>query len=272
MNSLRFIDDLARDGALNMALDNLLAIQGGRPGAAVVLRAYSWSGPTLSCGFHQKIEERVDFEGCRRYGVDIVRRPTGGRELLHNGDLSFSISGYLDTVAIRYDGMFHARDFFFKVCQVISRGLEALGIKVSIKPGKKKVRSVNFLPCLATSAQYEILSGGKKVVPMAQRLYQHSVLVHGSIPLAGSMIPTAGLLRVAEADVLQRQIDQSSTNLHQLLGVKVDIGQLKRHLWQSFQEVYGGKITPRPLSENEVARAEALSEKWGFRILTNALQ
>jgi lipoate-protein ligase A len=133
------------------------------------------------------------------------------------------------------------------------------------------VGSVNFLPCLATSAQYEILSGGKKVVPMAQRVYQHSVLVHGSIPLAGSAIPTAGLLRVADVSRLQRQIEQFSTNLHQLLDVKVDIYQLKKHLWHSFQDVYGSKTTPQSFSENEVARAEAMSEKWGFKILTNTL-
>ena len=91
MNSLSFIDDPPRDGALNMALDHFLSLQIRQSGMAGVLRLYRWERPTLSCGFHQRAERRIDFAGCQRFSVDVVRRPTGGRELLHDGDLSFSL-------------------------------------------------------------------------------------------------------------------------------------------------------------------------------------
>lgn len=258
---------MARDGALNMALDNLLAIHAGKPGSPVVLHLYRWNEPTLSCGFHQRIEERIDFESCQRYGVDVVRRPTGGRELLHDGDLSFSVSSHLEREAFGGYAKFHAGEIFFKACRVITRALEALGIKALIKSGRKKVENTTLIPCLASPSQYEILCDGKKVVPIAQRVYQHSVLAHGSIPLDDSMIPIARLLRVSDAERLQRQIDKSSVSLNRLLNADIDIEQLKKCLWQSFQEVYGGKTKDQPLSEDEITEAMTMAGRWECRIL-----
>ena len=264
MNILRFIDDLPRHGALNMALDNALAFYTGKQNSLVVLRLYSWIKPTLSCGFHQKVEKRVDFESCQRYGVDVVRRPTGGRELLHNGDLSFSVSSQLRDVDFRVG------EIFFNVCHVITQSLKELGIKVLIKSGEKKGRNNRLMPCLASPSQYEILCNGKKIVPMAQRIFQHSVLVHGSIPLSDSKIPVARLLRVSDTEWLQRQIDESSTSLNRILNKDVDIRKLKMHLWQNFQNIYGGTIKNQPFSEGEVTKAKAMARRWECRMLEKA--
>ncbi|MCD6163541.1 MAG: hypothetical protein J7K40_14165 [candidate division Zixibacteria bacterium] len=261
MNSLRFINDPARNGALNMAIDDLLACRAVESKVSVVFRLYRWSKPTLSCGFHQRIEKRVDFESCWRNKVNLVRRPTGGRELLHDGDLSFSIIGALD---YQKPEKFAAKDFFFKAGRVIIEGLEALGIKASLADGLKKAVNSHHQPCLAAPSQYEVVCGGKKIAPMAQRVYPDSVLVHGSIPLADSEISTVDLLKVENKLLIQRKIAESSTNLCQIIGKTVNFKALEKRFLISFENVFSGKAELINISKREMA--EAFKEKFSWQI------
>ncbi len=243
-----------------MAIDDYLASLPGDNGCAAVFRLYSWQRPTLSCGFHQVISKRIDIDSCRRHKIDLVRRPTGGRELLHDGDLSFSIIGYdCANSPVRLAG---AKDFFFKAGRIICGGLEYLGIRATIVSGTRTRSNAGARPCLAVSSQYEIKAGGKKVVPMAQRLYPGSILVHGSIPLRDSGISTARLLRVKNPENLQRQIDGSSTNLYQLLNNEVDIEGLKKSLFLSFRKTFAGDIGRQTISKAELTGALKESFNW----------
>ena len=259
MNKLRFIDDSARAGELNMAIDDLLACQAGQDGTPVIFRLYSWSRPTLSCGFHQRIEQRVDFGSCRRYKVDLVRRPTGGRELLHDGDLSFSITGRINSqVPVKRE----VKDFFFKVGRVIIEGLESLGIKALLLDGIRKATVSSLQPCLTALSQYEIVSEGKKIAPMAQRVYPGSVLVHGSIPLTNPKIQTALLLKVKDPTTLQQQIESSSTNLFQILGGEVDMKSLKKSLLLNFKDIFQGSVKRYDILGRELTEATQNSLRW----------
>jgi len=260
VNKLRFIDDPVRVGAVNMALDDTLARFAEEFDPETIFRIYGWLTPTLSLGYHQRSGERVNFENCLRLGVDLARRPTGGRELLHNGDLSFSIvtqSGFEKSEMIG-----RSREFFFKVGQVITSGLGAFGIKTLIESGSIRHRKVSGAPCLIATSRYEIKADGKKLVPMAQRLYPGSMLVHGSIPLEKSQITTASLLNTDSPDSLQGQIDESSTDLYQLSKRKIDIIALRRELELRFEEVFEGSIKYRSIPETVLTKALASKLKW----------
>jgi lipoate-protein ligase A len=233
------VDDGARGGVLNMAIDDLLARSDFFCKNEAIFRTYKWDKPTLSYGFHQKIESRIDLAECYEYGVELAQRPTGGRELLHDNDLSFSVVKRIESV--NSDTINMAKDFFLKVGSFIVEALQFLGVEAEVRSGKVKRTDSRSVPCLAVTSQYEIVSGGKKIVPIAQRVYPQAVLLHGSIPLQDSVIPTALLLKSSNKNRLQEIIDGASTNLSRILGCKVNLDLLKNSLRQAFEREFDGK-------------------------------
>jgi lipoate-protein ligase A len=238
VNSLWFIDDVARRGSINMGLDDIMAHRIWFCKNELICRTYTWEVPTLSYGHHQKPELRIDTESCKKAGVDLARRPTGGRELLHDGDLSFALVARNPDV--NKNALVGDRGFFLKAARVIIHALKALGIDATVSSGAGKIETIRHAPCMAAVSEYEIIAGGKKLVPMAQRIYAGSILVHGSLPLHKQRVITADLLKVTDRERLQRIIDKSSTNLRQLLGSEVDITELERYIKSAFEKEFGG--------------------------------
>lgn len=256
MNRLRFIDDEARPGALNMALDYYLANNKISDEFLLTLRLYRWDKPTLSCGFHQRIEQRVDLAKCQEKGVAIVRRPTGGRELLHDGDLSFSISGR----NLKMESL--AKETLHKASMVIYGGLKEMGINAQIMSRAKKTTGLNSGPCLAVTSEFEIASDGRKIVPLAQRIFRDSVLVHGSIPLTKTKIATASLLKIGNPELIQKQIESYATDLEQLTGNSPNIERLKLELVKVFANIFQGCVEKIAFAPDELSKASDTSNEW----------
>ena len=267
MNNLRFIDDPARNGAINMAIDDLLARKAEKSHSSVVFRVYKWDSPTLSCGFHQRVERRIDFDSCERKKVHLVRRPTGGRELLHDGDLSFSLTAPFKSYL---QDLNRTKSYFFAAGKIITEGLNSIGLKAELVNSVRRKHDNRYQPCLAVVSEYEIVCEGKKIAPMAQRVYQGSVLVHGSIPLRSSKILTAGLLEVADRSSLQQMIDKSSTSLDQIMNEQVDVGVLKESLKNGFQNVLKGRVESYCLTRRELT--EAIQQAYNWEITINQIK
>lgn len=176
MKGWRLILSPPLDGAVNMAIDESLFMQRC---AAPTLRFYSWSRPTLSLGYFQKVSEEL-IERCRERGVDIVRRPTGGRAVLHHNEITYSVtSSYKDfpspsTLAGIYKALAH--------WQISS--LDALGITAAL--GEREPKGKEYIykdSCFLSATPYEINVGGKKICGSAQKRSGSSFLQHGSLLL-----------------------------------------------------------------------------------------
>src|SRR5207248_1466855 len=87
----RLIEDRPAVGAWNMAVDEALLEAARRDEAPPTLRFYGWARPTLSLGRHQDPDEHIDHAFRCRRGIDLVRRPTGGRAVLHDHEVTYSI-------------------------------------------------------------------------------------------------------------------------------------------------------------------------------------
>ena len=246
-----------------MAIDDLLARKAEKCNSSAVFRLYRWDMPTLSCGFHQRVERRIDFDSCERKKVHLVRRPTGGRELLHDGDLSFSL-----TVSFKsyLQDLNKTKSYFFAAGRIITEGLNSIGIKAELVNSVRRKHDNRYQPCLATISEYEIVCEGKKIAPMAQRVYRRSVLVHGSIPLRSSKISTAGLLKFADRSSLQQMIDKSSTSLSQLVSKQIDVKALTESLKNSFKNVFNDKIESYSLARRELTEATQQAYNWEITI------
>jgi lipoate-protein ligase A len=170
----RLVDDLDRpsDAAGHMAADVALleTVAAGRPPA---LRLYRWRPPALTLGRFQP-ETDVDHGACARWGVEVVRRPSGGRALLHGGDLTYAVAlpepagpaGSVDAV-------------YRMLAAALVEGLAALGVAAAVARHQGPAGPV----CMATQQGADLRVGERKVCGSAQVRHAGVVLQHGSILL-----------------------------------------------------------------------------------------
>ena len=175
-------------GPENMALDVALA-RCRRPGEAV-LRIYGWHRPTLSFGRNQPAAERYRETVAVLFGGNAVRRPTGGREVLHDRELTFA-------VIVPARGFGGPRAIHRRLGEALLEAVRSLGAEADLAGGGRRVpRPEEGGACFGRSVENEIEAGGRKLVGSAQARLGGSVLEHGSIPLAH---PTVGPASLREA-------------------------------------------------------------------------
>ena len=182
MNMWRLIDSGNNLAAYNMAIDEELLARAQAGKIAPVLRFYGWSPPAVSIGRFQKIGSAIDAGACARHGIDIVRRITGGRAVLHNQELTYSIIARLD------DPLFPSTVLgTYKVIATgLLAGLKRLGIPAEmVSRGGRHAglvkKDVKDPACFSSPSWYEILVNNRKIIGSAQRRLSNAFLQHGSI-------------------------------------------------------------------------------------------
>lgn len=176
----RFLVDEPNEGAYNMAVDEVLFHSATVPPGTATVRLYGFDPPTVSYGYRQTLEEAVDVDSCRKLGVDWVKRPTGGRALLHQHEVTYSVAS---PVGGPFRG-FAVRTLYDSVSSAIRRALTRVGVPLdtAATPGELSTREPALdVPCLALPGAHEITSGGRKVVASSQRRGRRAFLQHGSI-------------------------------------------------------------------------------------------
>ncbi len=147
-----------------------------------VLRFYTWDPPAISLGRFQKIESAVNAGACKRLGFDIVRRVTGGRAVLHNNELTYSVVARTDNPL--FPPTVHGA--YKVIASGLLAGLRNLGIDAEMVsrggPHAALVNKKDKDPCCFSSPSwYEIVVDGKKIIGSAQRRLSNAFLQHGSI-------------------------------------------------------------------------------------------
>lgn len=248
MKPWRLIDTGVSDPFWNMAADEAIA-QAVRSGwAPPTLRFYGWPPPSISIGYFQRLPEIVDTEACKRHGIVVVRRITGGGAVLHNQDITYSVSAGVDT-----DGFRNIRETYATVAQSIACGLKRLGISVHILPVRPAPRPRPAY-CFAHAAPHEITYRGRKLIGSAQRRWREAFLQHGSIPFQTDPDP----MRWFRGNVL---VD-GPIALEECLGGRVDPLTVRNHIAKGFETVLNTRMTNDKLSEQETTLLEGLIEKY----------
>ncbi len=169
-----------------MALDEALLARAAKTGESV-LRIYGWTTPTLSLGRHQPARGSYNLARAQRLGVQFVRRPTGGRALLHHREVTYSVTA-------RTDNLGDLRESYARINRLLVDGLCALGAEVSVAgPGGVAPRP-SVLPCFERPVSGEIVAEGRKLVGSAQWREAGALLQHGSILLDDDQPLAAELL------------------------------------------------------------------------------
>lgn len=227
------IIDGPMDGIQNMAVDAALLEEVERSeGPRTILRFYAWSIPTISLGRNQRIGTAVDVGYCQGAGIDVVHRPTGGRAVLHDDELTYAVVSndtehFGDTIYGNYK----------RVSEALCLGYNRLGVPAVLAPETRKPSiDANDAdpPCFLSTSRYELMVGGRKIAGSAQRRVRGSFLQHGSMPITCDREVLARATRQANADLLKREMAGAAEFLSQ----RPSIEQFRDAFVEAFRDYF----------------------------------
>ena len=170
-----------------MALDEALMARARRTGEHV-LRVYGWSEPTLSLGRNQRAIGVYLTAELERRGIGVVRRPTGGRALLHHREVTYSV-----TAPCAADAGLTAE--YSRINLLLGSALATLGVDVAVAAPTRRSAPPGATPCFAEPARGELTFGGRKLVGSAQWRHDGALLQHGSILVDDDQASIPALMR-----------------------------------------------------------------------------
>lgn len=260
----RVLLDGAVEGSLNMARDHALAAT--LPEGEAVLRLYRWRHPTLSLGRNEPARGQWDETRLRATGVDVVRRPTGGRAVLHDGEVTYA-------VVLPLDGKPVLRRLYRAINEALVEGLRTLGVPAALVGDEGRVGPLDGGPCFAGPAPGEVSAAGRKLVGSAQARVEGRLLQHGSILLRDDQRRLAALRRATERHGPGTMTVPPAT-LEVLLGRTPEPVELIEPLVRGFRRRFRGDwpdggergtLTPEAAAAEARLHAHYRSPDWTWR-------
>lgn len=243
-------------GSWNMAVDEAV-LEACRSGdSPPTLRLYAWDPACLSLGYAQSAGE-VDRDRLHARGWELVRRPTGGKAVLHVDELTYSVSGPVKEPRLAGSVL----ESYNRLAGALVEALRLLGLSVQVKEEGKSLSRVTNPVCFEMPSTYEITVGGKKLIGSAQRRSRGGMLQHGSLPLSGDLGRILQAL-VFPDEMRRRQatdrLVERATTVEAALGSSVSWEQAAQAFAAAFQAMLGLKLITGDLLPVEQARAEHL--------------
>ncbi len=255
----RLIIDGDLPGARNMARDvaMLEAVADGE--ALPTVRLYGWDPPCLSLGRHQGIEA-ADLEFCRAESIDVVRRPTGGRALLHHLELTYAVIAPL-AVGPLPRGL---QEAYRAICTALVRAVRTLGVDAELTGGEVNRQLPNpktTIPCFEAPAGGEVVVRGRKLIGSAMRAHGGAILQHGAILLDWDGRLQAGAMGLDDDAFLRLQV----TTLREEHGRELPRAILEETLVAAFRSELGVDFKTDRQSDAEHAREQELIDSFVVR-------
>ena len=239
-------------GTRNMAIDSaiLAAVEQGE--APPTLRLYSWDPPCLSLGYSQAYSD-VDLHQLSANGWDLVRRPTGGRAILHTDELTYAVIGPKSDPRLAGNLM----DSYQHISRALFEALSQMGLPVEVHAGKNP--EAHHQPvCFENPSDFEITANGRKIIGSAQARKKTGLLQHGSLPLIGDLTRITKALRYqtnAERQKAGEVLLQKAATVYDVLGVEISWDRAAETLANSFSKVLNLNLVEGELSSDELDHA-----------------
>jgi lipoate-protein ligase A len=199
----RLLRHAPASGVRNMAIDDAILELARKGAAPPTLRFYDWAPATLSLGLAQPLAD-VDAERLAANGWGAVRRPTGGRAILHTDELTYAVIGPSDEPRLA-GGVLES---YKRISAALMASLQALGLRVQQQPTSMISDGDAGPVCFEVPSDYEITLGGKKLIGSAQARRKGGVLQHGSLPLFGDIARITETLRYEDEAARQEAAER----------------------------------------------------------------
>ena len=260
LKTWRYLPYSVHSGPENMAIDEaLLQVMAGNSDPQPVLRFYGWEPATLSLGYAQSYFKEVNEEECRCSNIEIVRRPTGGRAVLHQYELTYSV------IAPESDENVNGTvlESYLKISQALLKGFQTVGIPAEIV--SQAIGHMGSAACFDAPSWYELVVDGRKLVGSAQVRKEGILLQHGSIILHFDAELLFRLLKVPNEAMRQRLLStfkRRACALDEVATRPVTRAELEQAICSGFEETMGIKLIPSSLTEEERLVAGKLLAKY----------
>ena len=239
------LDSGFHTGEENMAIDRQLmaAFLDGRfqqrfGRDCCLWRFYAWHPYAVTVGYNQDLSG-IDLLKCRSEGIDVVRRPTGGRAVFHAEEFTYSF--FAESLA-------QNSELYRMVHEVIQLALQGLGINARFCRSTLppiQVGASRAVSCFTASARYELQVEGRKLVGSAQRKSRNVLLQHGSLPLSARHKELCSLMTLSEGEVFEEikgEMERKTTSLEEILGYTPDYAQLSKLMRSAAGKLHGVEI------------------------------
>ena len=256
MSTWRLIISEPATGTWNMALDEALLESCCAHTSISTLRFYSWEPTCLSLGYAQPSAD-VDREALMRKGWDLVRRPTGGKAILHTDELTYSITASIDEPLVQGSVL----ESYCRLSVALLAGLSNLGIH-ALATRKKEGQVRESKPvCFETPSDYEITVDGKKIIGSAQARRAKGVLQHGAIPTKGDLTRINQVLHFEhknERRGANERLNSHATTIAEYLGHEISFLFVQKAFEDGFRTTFNIDFLANGPTEKEIARAGEL--------------
>jgi lipoate-protein ligase A len=271
LTTWRLIQSPPAPGAWNMAVDEALleSVTGGK--SRPILRLYAWDPPCLSIGYAQSRKD-VDQTRLSSHKWDLVRRPTGGRAILHTDELTYAVIGLTDEPRLR-GGILES---YRRIAQALKKALLILHIDTlaDAEPPTSPESNSNGPVCFDVPSKYEITYQGKKLIGSAQSRKLGGVLQHGTLPLHGDLKRITQVLQYPDKAARQAAADQllaRATTIQSILGTKIPWEEVAQAFISAFRTTLALELLPSDLTNEEKGRAANIQSQkytqneWTFK-------
>jgi lipoate-protein ligase A len=228
-----------------MAIDEAIGRVAAQGMAPPTLRFYMWSPPCVSLGRHQKFSD-IDLEACAARGYDVVRRPTGGRAILHTDELTYSVAAPDDDPRVAGGVM----DAYHRLSLGLVTGLRILGIPADEAPGTRRAGPNVSAACFEVPSAYEICVNGHKLMGSAQYRSRRMVLQHGTLPLWGDLTRVVDCLALPDEttrEALRRALRERALTIESVLGRAISFDEVAQAMAQGFAQALNLHLEPGEL-------------------------
>ena len=208
----RILIDNHLSGPENMSRDRLLLEWAfSDTHAQPVLRFFLWEPPAVSVGYGQSTGE-INLLKCKELGIDVVRRPTGGRAIFHHTEFTYSITLPPAHPLSRMSVL----ETYNELNSALALGLRNLGLDTKLSRGIPGTAGKNP-SCFSSTSRYELLVNRKKLVGSAQRRRKGAVLQQGSIMVGPQYMQLADLV-LQDGESVKRELESHSAYIQSIIG------------------------------------------------------
>lgn len=267
----RLILNSPHNGAWNMAVDEALLESISSHDQPPTLRLYDWQPYTLSLGQAQPAGD-VNLNALQSHGWNLVRRPTGGRAILHADELTYSVTAPIENSILRGSVI----ESYRRISTALVEALRLVGLCADSKPKNQEDAHLSKEPvCFQFPSDYEITYLNKKVVGSAQARKKGGILQHGSIPLHGDITRIIDLLNYPSEKVkklARENLIEHASSIEESLGVRVSWSTMADAMIRGFEEKLVITFFSGNLSKNELKNAVRIYREkynhndWTYRI------
>ncbi len=243
-------------GSWNMAVDEAIARCTADGLSPTTLRFYQWRPGAISLGRHQPVAD-IDRAQVERLGYGLVRRPTGGRAILHIDELTYSIAGRAEDESLQGAVL----DSYNRLSEGLMLGLRRLGLEAAKAPATNRAGSDVSPVCFEVPSAYELVVGQYKIMGSAQSRRAGYVLQHGSLPLYGDITRLVDVLVAPDAaarDSLRQMLRERAATVEMLLGRRVTFWEAATVLIDGLTSALGVDLEEGELSPAELDLARHL--------------